>query len=489
MDRTLRYLFLAVLLLGFQPCEAQQDPQAAGATKSSRLQDQDLKTVVFEVDPPGAEVWVEAVVEGSKGNFLGKAGEPIILSKKDQFGKNGLATFFFEAEGYEKGSLPSVAWSRFSDGKSFSTGVSLSLKKSAGMWMRIQNLRRQGAWVDGLFVAMVLLAAGIVGVVGYQRKFSKKARLAQEKKKIAEDRGLNERFGEYYIKSVIATGGGGGVVHRAVPIKDPIPENDVALKKLNASFAHDYHLQEQFNREIRSTKNFPHPNIIKVYDFGKVEGQLFFTMELLQGVDVHTLLRNSKGGLKPKLAGHIILQAAEGLHQAHRQGVIHRDVKGENLFVRKKNQSVVVIDFGCARRPIETIQLTLKSKDGKAPGTMFYMPPESKKIETVEDEERYITQAYDQFSLAALAFELLTQRRPFYCVPEREREALMMESLMFDSIHSVTKYREDLSTDFDPIFEKALAREPEDRYDSILEFAKEFDRVCKMQKGRATAAK
>jgi serine/threonine protein kinase len=463
MARTLRFLTLVVsLLMSVHLCLAQQE----------------TKTVRFEIDPPDADVYVEAVNEEGL-TFVGSAAEPVVLSRENHFGEDNLATFYLRSDGYEERTLPSVAWSKFSDGKPFVTRLSLPLEESAGYWDRYQNMRRQSPRVDVFLGLAVLMLAGIGFGLVYLVKLNRKARLTNEQTKVAQNRGLSlgQTFGGYYLKNKIGAGGG-GEVSRAVPIDNPGKENDVALKKMNAQFASDNHFQERFNREITTTSRLTHPNVIKIYDSGIEEGCLYFTMELLEGINVETLTQNSGIGVDPKLAGKIVSGAAKGLHHAHLQGLVHRDVKGDNLFIRKKNQTVVVIDFGCARKPKETIQLT---QNGHIPGTKLYMPPESMKIVKAEDEQKYFTQAYDQFSLATVAFEMLTKRRPFYCSPERLQETFMAESIFFESIHSVTKFREDLSTEFDAIFEKALAREPEQRFPTIIAFAEEFERVCQKQ--------
>lgn len=460
MARTLRrYLFIGLLLLCWTVSLAQDE----------------TKAVSFQVYPPDADVYVEETND-HKEDFLGKASGPITLSKEKHFGEDGYATFRFEAPGRKSSTLPPIAWSRFESQKPYTTDLTLALKDSAGQWERFQDLRRRYPWVNtfvGLGVlALAALAAGLL----YLSKLSKKNREVSEKNRIARERGLgaDSLFAGYYLKSKLGAGGG-GEVYRAVRADNPDKENDVALKKLDLKFSQDKNLQDRFKREIVTASKLTHPNVIKIYDNGTEDGCVFFTMELLEGIDVENLIKNSDNGLEPQRVGDIVLEAAKGLRHAHGQGLVHRDVKGDNLFVRK-NGTVVVIDFGCARKPKETFQLT---KDGLLPGTKVYMPPESAKIESQEDEIRYYTQSYDQFSLAAVAFEMLTKRRPFYCSPERFAETFMLESIRFEKILSVREFRSDLSADFDRVFAKALAREPEERYSTIEEFAEDFAKVCR----------
>lgn len=432
----------------------------------------DEKThVTFKVYPPDAEVYVERLNENGY-DFLGDASSPISLSREEHF-KGDMGTFVFRAPGREDSDPKQIAWTQVKGDKTFDTQASLV---PLTLGQKFHDLRTQTAWGNTLIVGVFLLAGGLVfgGV-----KLAKAARVRKEEEERLErlrEAGVSEdqRFGRYFLKSRIGKGGG-GEVYRALPVDNPSKEAAVALKRLDSNFGRDNEFCDRFKREIATTSRLVHPNVIKIHESGEVDGNLFFVMELLEGIPVETLAQNQPGKvLAPELAGKVISQAAAGLHHAHQKGLVHRDVKGDNLFYTK-DERVIVIDFGCARKPKETIQIT---QDSQLPGTRLYMPPESASVHSTEDEAKYFNQSYDQFSLATLAFELLTARRPFQ---PSANAALFMESIHFEEIYSVQKFQPQLSKEFDAVFERALSKEPERRYPTILAFAEEFARVCRQQ--------
>ena len=432
----------------------------------------------FEVYPANAKVYGQRVNENG-WDYLSEADQPVLLSRKAHFNRD-MAVFKFEAPGREPSEEKTLAWTKVSGDNTVDTGITL---KAQSPMLAFQDWRHFTPWSDIALGLGLLGLCGLAGLAFWLLKENRKRKAEEAYFDLLAKQGVsvNQQIGRYFCKNKIGEGGG-GTIYRALPVNNPNTDAAVALKMLDAKTAQDRDFKERFQREIEATSKLFHPNIINVHDADEVsdgsdlDGTLYFVMDLLNGVSLETYLRNHKGPLDPELVGNLIAQAADGLHHAHIQGLVHRDVKGDNLFF-VDNDRVVVIDFGLARKPKQTIQVT---RDSKIPGSTLYMPPEAELIETEEDEIRYYKQSYDQFSLAILAFEMLTRGRPFV-TQDGLKNLFVMDSIHYTAIKSVRDLQPHLSPDFDPIFQRALARNPEERYPTIVAFAEALLEVCEAQ--------
>jgi len=174
----------------------------------------------------------------------------------------------------------------------------------------------------------------------------------------------------------------------------------VAVKRLFASLAGDYVFQQRFFREAKLAASLSHPNLVTVYDVGEEDGLPYIVMEYVDGETLAELMQR-EGPLPPDRAVDLLLQVCAGLQHAHAAGLVHRDIKPQNLLVRRDGVAKIA-DFGIAR----TIQSTQLTQVGTVLGTASYLAPEQAMGE-------HVTAAADIYSVAVVGYELLTGRTPY----------------------------------------------------------------------------
>jgi serine/threonine protein kinase len=174
----------------------------------------------------------------------------------------------------------------------------------------------------------------------------------------------------------------------------------VAVKRLFASLAGDDVFQTRFLREARMAAGLSHPNLVAVYDVGEDDGLPYIVMEYVEGETLAELMART-GPMQPDRAVDLLLQICAGLEHAHAAGLVHRDIKPQNLLVRRDGVAKIA-DFGIAR----TLQATQLTQAGTVLGTAAYLAPEQAAGERV-------TAAADIYSLGAVAYELLSGRPPY----------------------------------------------------------------------------
>ena len=202
--------------------------------------------------------------------------------------------------------------------------------------------------------------------------------------------------GRYHVVDRIAAGGM-GEVFRA---HDAVLAREVAIKVLHPTLASDPGFIDRFRREARAAASLTHPNIVAVHDWGAVDGIYFMVMEYVRGESLRDIL-NVHGVLAPAQAADVLMQVLAALDHAHRQGIVHRDVKPENVMVTPDGIAKVA-DFGLARAYADS----RATQAGRVTGTVQYLAPEQLQGEPADPRT-------DLYSLGIVAFELLTGRVPF----------------------------------------------------------------------------
>ncbi|HZC07011.1 MAG TPA: FHA domain-containing serine/threonine-protein kinase [Ktedonobacterales bacterium] len=232
-----------------------------------------------------------------------------------------------------------------------------------------------------------------------------------------------------------------------------------AVKALSREAAADTELSERFKREFELLSRISGPHVVAPVDFGDDKGVLFIVMDYVDG---HTLKHAvlTGGPFQPRRAIDVIEQSAAGVATAASRGVTHRDIKPQNLLLTVDN-TVKLTDFGLARSH-ESKDITVT---GFFVGTPFYVSPEQ-----VENSRRVDTRA-DLYSLGCVFFELLTGRVPY----DGEHAWDVVMKHLNAPVPSVTALRPELSPAYDAFFERALAKRPEDRFQSTQAFTAAAD--------------
>lgn len=239
--------------------------------------------------------------------------------------------------------------------------------------------------------------------------------------------------------------GGMAMVYRA---RDLMLERTVAIKTLRDDFSNDPEFQERFRQEARSAAKLSHINIVTVHDFGLSDQTLYIVMEYVPGSDLKTAIKQA-GQMDVDETVGLMIQACAGLGYAHRAGVIHCDIKPQNLLITPDNK-LKIVDFGIARalatiQPDETTKIVWGSPNYFSPEQAAGRPP---------------LPASDVYSLGVVLFEMLTGRLPFFADSAEELARKHRESLP----PTPRRYNHSIPHRLEMIILKAMTKNPEERY-------------------------
>ena len=261
-------------------------------------------------------------------------------------------------------------------------------------------------------------------------------------------------LGRYAILGEIGRGAM-GVVYRA---RDPMINREVALKAIPlADEFEGRELEEaraKFFREAEMAGRLSHPHIVTIFDAGEDDGTAYIAMELLRGR--HLVDHAQPDRLLPASdLFDIVGRLADALHFAHRRQVVHRDIKPANVMYDSSGAELKITDFGIAR-----LTDSARTRTGVVLGTPSFMSPE-------QLEGREVTGQSDLFSLGVTLFQLLTAQLPF----RADSMPALMLKIVQDPHPRIRAIRPDLPERIDGFFERALAKDPADRFDSGAAFA------------------
>jgi serine/threonine protein kinase len=253
--------------------------------------------------------------------------------------------------------------------------------------------------------------------------------------------------------------------------RDTRLDRPVALKLLPSSLTSDPDRVRRFEREARAASSLSHPNIITVHEIGEEDGLRFIVTEYVEGRTLRELIES--GGLNLPQALDTAIQVASALQAAHRVGVVHRDVKPENVMVREDGY-VKVLDFGLAKlaeraapagEPGEMAATLLKqsTQTGLVMGTTRYMSPEQARGQKVDART-------DVWSLGVVLYEMVTARSPF----DGETPSDVLVSVLTKEPQPLSQYAPEAPAELQQIVSKALVKEREGRYQTMQEMLDEL---------------
>jgi serine/threonine protein kinase len=269
---------------------------------------------------------------------------------------------------------------------------------------------------------------------------------------MATDPRIGSELAGYRIEAPIGRGGM-GIVYRAEQLR---LRRKVALKLLAPELAENQAFRARFAHESRLAGVLEHPHIVPLFEAGEVDGLLFISMHYVDGTDLRHVLSRDRP-LDPERALAIAAQVAGALDAAHGRGLVHRDVKPANILIAGDaggagSEHCYLTDFGLTKDTSSAVELTAT---GTFVGTIDYIAPE-------QIEGAKAAGHGDQYALACVLFECLTGRLPF----ARDEEISVMWAHLQDAPPSVTALRPDLPTAIDPVIARALAKDPQERYET-----------------------
>jgi hypothetical protein len=262
-------------------------------------------------------------------------------------------------------------------------------------------------------------------------------------------------IGRYQIAEQVGRGSM-GTVYRAL---DPVLGRPLAIKTLNPDLPAEtiLEMKARFVREAQAAGRLSHPNIVTIYDVGVAGDLAYIAMEFLEGQSLRKLMK--AGAIPFEQAADIVAQVAEALDYAGRFGVVHRDVKPANIMVSPAGVATLT-DFGVARVPSSSLTQT-----GMLVGSLKYMAPE-------QVQEQPIDPRADIFSLGVVLYELVAGRTPFE-QPESDLMALL-ERITKQPAEPLSAQRPDLPAGIDALLERALAKDPAQRFQRAGELAQQL---------------
>jgi serine/threonine protein kinase len=264
---------------------------------------------------------------------------------------------------------------------------------------------------------------------------------------------IGEHLGQYEITGLLGEGGM-ATVYRARQVS---MKRDVAIKVIESKLTRNPDFVKRFEREAQTVASLSHPFILKVFDYGQQGESIYLVMELLVGGSLADHIR--RGPLSLDTTTRLLEQIASALDYAHERGVVHRDLKPQNVLLDEKSNALLT-DFGIAKLLGETTGLT---RSGVAMGTPSYMAPEQWKGQPIDARA-------DIYALGVMLFEMLSGRLPFIA----DTPYSMMHMHVNEPPPSLHTLRQDLPPGIERVIERALAKDRDQRFASAMDMVSAF---------------
>lgn len=261
---------------------------------------------------------------------------------------------------------------------------------------------------------------------------------------------VGSQIGPYRLRRLLGKGGMGEVYEAEDTVKDRI----VALKLLPESASHDPVFRKRLQREAHSAGRLQEPHVVPIHDYGEVDGLLYVDMRMIDGTDLRKMLKRF-GPMTSARAVAIIRQVASALDAAHESGIMHRDVKPENIILTRDDFAYLV-DFGIANAATDEKLTEL----GTAVGTYAYMAPER----FTNDE---VTYRADVYALACVLHECLTGSQPY----PGDSVSVVITAHLMQPVPKPSQERPGVPATFDQVIARGMAKKPEDRFASAGDLA------------------
>lgn len=297
--------------------------------------------------------------------------------------------------------------------------------------------------------------------------------LAQDSSLMIVESLVGKEIGTYKIERLLGTGGMGEVYLA----REAKLNRLVALKILPQQFVADVERANRFKREAQALSALNHPNLITIFEVGVVDDLHFIAMEFVEG---QTLRGMMSGVLKLKEVLSLVAQVAEALSAAHQAGIIHRDIKPDNIMVRADGY-VKVLDFGLAKVNEAAVSSTsdvAHTQAGATMGTLAYMSPEQATGETIDHRT-------DIWSLGVVLYELVTKQKPFL---GSTRQATV-NAILSSEPDSAAASDPNLPTELDLVLEKVLEKDRELRYQTASDFRADVRRLLRAMDSSPTQSR
>ncbi|MFY9551828.1 MAG: protein kinase [Thermoanaerobaculia bacterium] len=273
------------------------------------------------------------------------------------------------------------------------------------------------------------------------------------------------RLGPFEILSPLGAGGM-GEVYRA---RDTRLGREVAIKVLSAEFSADPERRKRFEQEARSASALNHPNIVTIHEIGSTDTTIYIAMELVDGKTLREMLHD--GAVPTRRLLDLAYQISDGLAKAHSAGIVHRDLKPENVMV-SRDGAVKILDFGLAKllkeQPdqVSNAPTAQATQAGTVLGTVGYMSPEQASGKPLDFRS-------DQFSLGSILYEMATGKRAFH----RGTTAETLTAIIREEAEPVGQINGHVPGPFRWIIERCLQKDPEERYASTRDLARDVRSV------------